>query len=80
MRALVVPVVHECLMRRVDLGFVDVRLVEGFHLSDGGRSPHARDDMLNSVSPAGLGELGYASSCGIGLRILWTVVWFVDTA
>ena len=38
-----------------------------FHLSDGGWSPHARDDMLNSISGAELSELGYASSCWVEL-------------
>ena len=67
MRSLIVPVMNEPLMSRKHLGFADVRLMEGFDLTDRGRPPHTRDNMLNPVSTAELPELRGASSGWIEL-------------
>ena len=62
MWAFVVPVVDEFVVGGVDWGFVDVRFVESFNLSDRGWSAYACDDMFDAISSAELSELWDASS------------------
>lgn len=68
MWTLIVPIMNELSMSWKHPRLADIRLMERLNLTNRRRSPHARDDMFDSVSTAELCKLRPTTSSRIELR------------